>query len=106
MERRWTIRTKLSVDVDIFYAGKVTSWKTRDIGLGGVFVETDSAYVEQDENIDLVFNLQTPEDQEQSTIRAKVVRLEERGAGLMFKDFDAAAFRALQKVMRYKDNLK
>lgn len=106
MERRWTTRTKLAVAVDVFYAGKITAWKTRDIGLGGVFVETAAAHLEKDENIELVFNLKSLEDQEQSTIRAKVVRIENGGAGLMFKDFDATAFRALQKVMRYNDSIK
>ena len=36
----------------------------------------------------------------------KGVRIENGGAGLMFKDFDATAFRALQKVMRYNDSIK
>lgn len=103
MERRWTTRTKIAVDVDVSYAGKITAWKTRDIGLGGVFVEIGNTLLDKDEQVELVFNLRVPEVLGLPTIRAKVVRLEDNGAGLMFKDFDAAAFRALQKVMRYVD---
>jgi hypothetical protein len=105
MERRWTTRTNLNLDVDVAYGeGEVIGCTTRDIGLGGVFVATGKSALPPGENVELTFRLGQVNDDPEYRIRAKVVRHTDDGAGLMFRDFDATAFRALQKVMRFKES--
>ncbi len=112
MERRWTTRTELDLDVEVAVEdGGVFQARTRDIGLGGVFVRTaGDPDLEPGDDVELVFRLPGetgdgpfPDPEEgQYRIRARVVRLTPVGAGLMFRDFDATAFRSLQKVMKYQ----
>lgn len=104
MERRWTTRRKLGLDVDVaFDGGTVQGCHTNDIGLGGVFVKTGEHVLPRDQPVELRFKLQGPADVEEHTIRAKVVRLVPGGAGLMFRDFDAGAFRSLQRVLKVRE---
>ena len=101
MERRWTTRTKLDVDVDVLFSGGASmSCKTANIGLGGVYLSSNDSQLEKGESVELTFKLDESHNSEACKLRAKVVRLTERGVGLMFKDFDAVAFRSLQKVMK------
>ncbi len=112
MERRWTTRTELDLDVEVAVEdGEVFQARTRDIGLGGVFVHTaEGADLEHGDDVELVFRLPqesgnslfSESGEGQYRIRARVVRLTSAGAGLMFRDFDATAFRSLQKVMKYQ----
>lgn len=104
MERRWTTRRKLGLDVDVAYdGGGVQGCHTNDIGLGGVFVKTGERVLPGDQPVELRFKLRGPADMEEHTIRAKVVRLVPGGAGLMFRDFDAGAFRSLQRVLKVRE---
>jgi len=101
MERRWTTRTKLDIDVDVLLNGTVSiQCKTGDIGLGGVYLNilADTPLTKGD-TVELTFKLNLHRSEE-CKLRAKVIRLTEQGAGLMFKDFDAIAFRSLQQVMK------
>lgn len=104
MERRWTTRRKLGLDVDVvFDGGGVQNCYTHDIGLGGVFVKTGERALPGDLPVELHFKLRGPTEIEEHTIRAKVVRLVPGGAGLMFRDFDAGAFRSLQRVLKVRE---
>lgn len=104
MERRWTERTPIDVPVDISYGGKLAGdCRTRDIGLGGVFVELpEGLALTEDTAVELTFKLGAGVHLTRHRINASVVRVAEGGAGMMFRDFDAGAFRSLQEVLRYK----
>jgi c-di-GMP-binding flagellar brake protein YcgR len=106
MERRWTERTSINVPVDLSYAGEQASnCRTRDIGLGGVFVELpDQVNISSDTSVELTFKLGTPPDLTKHRINARVVRVAGDGVGMMFRDFDAIAFRSLQEVLLYNQN--
>lgn len=104
MERRWTTRRKLGLEVDVvFEGGHLSGCQTRDIGLGGVFVKTGDRVLPDDQPVEVRFKLQGPVEVEEHKIRAKVVRLVSGGAGLMFRDFDAGAFRSLQRVLKVRE---
>jgi hypothetical protein len=104
MERRWTERTPINVPVDLSYAGMQSGeCRTRDIGLGGVFVEIPgAANLAQETPVELTFKLGSGADVTKHRIHARVVRVAADGVGMMFRDFDAGAFRSLQEVLRYK----
>lgn len=104
MERRWTERTPINVTVDLVCAGmQAGECRTRDIGLGGVFVEVPGAtYLAAETPVELIFKLGAGEVLTKHRINARVVRVAADGVGMMFRDFDASAFRSLQEVLRYK----
>ena len=107
MERRWTTRTEMRVELDVATdTATVSGCYTRDIGLGGAYVVTSNgAGFIEGEDVELMFKLTNAEGTEAHKIRAKVVRTSGEGAGVMFRDFDAIAFRSLQKVMRSKESV-
>lgn len=100
MERRWTTRTEMKVNLDVATSDTlIAGCEIKDIGLGGVYIETHGKELAEGTEVEL--NFQFPlEDNAAQTIRAKVVRSYDGGAGLMFRDFDAVAFRVLQKVIK------
>ncbi|MDH5694162.1 MAG: PilZ domain-containing protein [Gammaproteobacteria bacterium] len=105
VEQRWSQRKIVSIEVDVVDNGvKIARSKTRDVGLGGVFLELDEiAHApEQGQALELEFLITRSEDE---TIRhrlsAKVVRVEMDGIGLVFTEFDTSTFRALQEIMRF-----
>ncbi len=104
MERRWTTRTQLNLDVDVrFTGGELAGCKTRDIGLGGVCLTEGGEQLPNDAQVELIFKVNASSAVQEYALRAKVVRLADDCVGLMFRDFDATAFRSLQKVMRVKE---
>ena len=104
MEHRWSLRTPVALEVDLIYeSASELSCKTRDIGLGGVFLEGDTATMPpKNANVELNFILNSGETTTKHKIKARVVRTADDGIGLMFRDFDVGAFRSLQEVLRHK----
>lgn len=104
MERRWTTRTKLALTVEVACeGGRILRCTTEDIGLGGVFVNAPTTAIPEGQNVELIFSLPANSAPEEHKLRAKVVRATDAGVGLMFRDFDATAFRSLQRVMRARE---
>ena len=102
MEQRWSTRTPVKLDVDMAYDDKeLEDCSTRDIGMGGVFLEAGSSLPSVDTMVELVFKVGPSDKRTKHKIKAKVVRVADDGVGLMFRDFDAGSFRALQEVLRY-----
>ena len=105
IERRWTARAPVDLNVEMLFQGEGSAvCKALDIGLGGVFLKINRGEVLPDENVELVFLLGASSHCIKHKIKAKVVRMSAQGLGLMFKDFDATAFRSLQEILRYKDS--
>lgn len=104
IERRWTTRTPINLDVEVLSHGAgIAACKALDIGLGGVFLKINPDEIPPDSNVELFFVLGAGESRIKHKIKAKVVRSTPHGMGLMFRDFDATAFRSLQEVLHYKD---
>jgi len=103
MEHRWSLRTPIELDVDLNCEGLgQLGCRTRDIGLGGVFLEGSADFPPKNANVELTFNLDSSEGTTRHKIKARVVRIADDGIGLMFRDFDVGAFRSLQEVLRHK----
>lgn len=104
MENRWSDRRELQLDVDVFRDGaKVCSCQSRDVGLGGAFLDMQSSEpLAEDENLELVFHLMSETNPIKHNLHAKVVRVTNDGVGLKFHDFDTSVFRSLQEIMSYK----
>lgn len=104
MERRWTIRTKMRLNVEIAAeGGSHLQCATEDVGLGGVYVTPMVTGLVAGQNVEITFRLGATGATELHSLRAKVVRADEKGVGLMFREFDANSFRSLQRVMRQRN---
>ena len=101
VEQRWSQRRPLTVAVEVCEQSQVlANSMSRNIGLGGVFIESLSqAPLFKDQEVDLFFQI-GEDNPTKHRLKAKVVRVDEDGAGFMFRDFDTNAFRALQEIMR------
>lgn len=104
MEKRWSERKELSVDVDIYQRGMLLgSCHSSDIGLGGTFLATDAAIgIHKDEDVDLVFRLLSGGQDTKHNVHAKVTRVTAGGLGFKFCNFDTGVFRSLQEIMSHK----
>lgn len=101
VEQRWSQRRDVLLDVDVLENGEIiASCQSRDVGLGGVFIQTDAHNLVADCDYELCFSLGQKEMAKQK-LKAKVVRNSPDGYGFMFKDFDTNSFRALQEIMRH-----
>ncbi len=97
-------RTPVKFAVDICCEGyESISCLTTDISFGGVFLELNQRALPVDSAVDLVFRCESPEGEARHKLPAKIVRVTDQGIGVMFRDFDAAAFRSLREIFRTKD---
>ena len=102
MEQRWSPRTRVNLDVDLLIKGKeLGGCRTRDIGMGGAFVEVNGDVHVEKSIVELIFKLGSGNQFSSHKIKAIIVRVAEDGVGLMFRDFDASAFRSLQEILQY-----
>ncbi|MDH5301815.1 MAG: PilZ domain-containing protein [Gammaproteobacteria bacterium] len=101
VENRWSKRRSLELSVEVIDQGiTLAKSRTRDLGLGGVFVEWVNFPLEENSVVDLLFNLDDAEGRSSKhRLHAKVVRVDDDGVGLSFQDFDTCAFRALQALI-------
>ena len=106
MEKRWSERKELSVGVEIYQQGELLgSCFSKDIGLGGTFLGTESSYgVNEDSDVELIFSLASKEKSTRHKIHARATRVSDQGIGFKFCDFDTGVFRSLQEIMSYKTN--
>ncbi len=106
MEKRWSERKLLRVDVDVYQQGELLgSCISADIGLGGAFLTRECTFAMPSEaGVELVFSLAFEDQNTRHKINARVARVSDMGVGLKFCDFDTGVFRSLQEIMLYKKN--
>jgi hypothetical protein len=106
MEKRWSERKLLQVDVDVYQQGELLgSCVSSDIGLGGTFLARECSLEKASEaNVELVFRLASQGQSTKHKINARIARTSDAGFGLKFCDFDTGVFRSLQEIMSYKKN--
>jgi len=103
MEKRWSERKELDVDVDVYQHGDLLgSCHASDIGLGGTFLSTNEALrIRKDEDVDLVFRLLSAGQGTKHNVHARVTRVTTDGIGFKFCNFDTGVFRSLQEIMSH-----
>lgn len=75
------------------------SARSRDVSLGGMFVETGALMLPPNADVAVSFNLRHSGGQEAFHFLATVVRRVPEGAGLMFLQMDADAIRTLSDAL-------
>lgn len=104
MENRWSDRRDLFLGVDVnLGSDKSVICKSRDVGLGGVFLNVKMPELFRvDNSVELIFHLFDGNQETKYVLKARVVRIASDGIGLKFHNFDTSVFRALQQLMCYR----
>ena len=85
MEHRWRTRIPLSTQVTLYRNNKpIAKYMTKNIGIGGVFLESDSLDYVKNTILKVQLTLDTEEGHEQFRLLACVRHSPDMGVGLMF----------------------
>lgn len=100
MEHRWSVRKpqRCPVLVDTPRQGRVAA-KLQDIGIGGMFIETDAITLPLNTPVNVAFTLPREPYREDFRLPAMVVRHTSTGAGVMFLDIEIDTLRALRRAL-------
>lgn len=102
-ETRWSSRKPVNLDIDLHFQGhEYTGCRTRDIGLGGMFVEFRHADMPKSTEVEIVVRLFKDGSKQCYRFRATVAHASNGGYGLAFQDFDVEAYRAVQDILQLK----
>ena len=102
-ERRWNKRISLFMHATLYYGGLgLLQCKIIDISLDGVYVETGRIALSQDTNLQVVIGGFNSFYDEHYRFDAKIARVDERGAGLVFDDLELEGIRFLQGLIDYQ----
>lgn len=100
MEHRWSVRKphQCSVIVDCPRGGLAAA-QLRNIGIGGMFVETDKTDLPLNALVTVAFALGHDGSREEFCLPAMVVHRTEDGAGIMFLEPEAETLQTLRRAL-------
>ena len=102
-QQRWSIRLPMELDVALYGEGtRVLSARTRNISLGGMFVQTFEPLF-LDAGVVAAFGFRHLDDRAYYRLPATVVRVGEDGVGLMFNRFDVETVRSLRHSLYFAE---
>lgn len=97
-EKRWSDRRKFSTDIMVTFHNRTYYSQTRDIGLGGMFIELDAVLIPGGAHVEIAM-LKYRNNQSFTIFDTRVAYVTSRGYGLYFSDFDIQEFRHLQEIL-------
>jgi len=100
MEKRKHRRNRVHLDVDLVYpGGEKIRVKTRDLSIGGLFVEaTDIEPLKEGDPLTIIF-LSIPPQGITYSIKAKVQRLTQNGIAVTFIDFGLEDLQFIDSIL-------
>lgn len=100
MEHRWSVRKpqRCPVVVDTPRQGRIAA-RSQDIGIGGMFIETDDTSLPVNTPVNVAFTLPREPYREDFRLPAMIVRQAATGAGVMFLDMEVDTLRALRRAL-------
>jgi len=93
--RRWT---QVSAMINHNRLGRARC-RLRDISLGGAFVDTGKRILEQGDSVELVLKVRAGKHSQHCRVPAKVARVSDEGAALVFDDPDEELYRTLFDIV-------
>jgi len=97
LERRWSIRKPIVMQVVIYQKGlPVAATMSRNVGLEGMYVETSWHPFSKESLIEVEFVIADTSARRRHRLPALVLHVAKRGFGLTFNIFDQTLFRALE----------
>lgn len=107
MEQRSCFRASLKLPMAIDGLGvRGVRCESRDIGMGGMFLEMAEKRLKQGETVNIIFSLPTERGNHTHCLNAKVARIEDDGIGLVFSKPGTATFRTLQELLKFSKSQK
>lgn len=99
-ETRWSARRRVQLQVEVYCAGRpFASGVTRDVGLGGMFIEGRGIQPRCTRPLEVVVNGSLGGRPYSHRFHATVVRHSPRGLGVAFSRYDLNDVRALQRLL-------
>lgn len=99
-DTRWSARRRVQLQVEVYCAGRpFVNGVTRDVGLGGMFIEGDGILPRCTRPLELVVSGRAAGRSYSHRFHAHVVRHSARGLGVAFSRYDLADVRALQQLL-------
>ena len=100
---RLNLRKPVNLDVDLHFLGhEYTGCRTRDIGLGGLFVEFRDADIPNSAMVDIIVRIFKDGSKKCHRFHATVAHASSGGYGLAFQNFDDESNRAVQDILQLK----
>lgn len=97
---RWSSRQPVVLEVAVHnHEQSVVRGKTHDISIGGMFVEAHPLDLSLNDQVNVAFNLEKDGVINHHYLPARVIRLTDKGAGLMFSDFSPTTVNALKELL-------
>jgi len=85
IEHRWHTRKKITLDVQLVQRDLlILNAKTINISMGGMFVQTESAFIDEKTSIDVLLSQRSNNKMKSYRFKAYVVYKNDNGVGLMF----------------------
>ena len=100
MEHRWSVRKSVKVDVSLRRQGSTFErFKTRDLSMEGVFVESGKDSWPEDTFLEMELPLYENGIQTRHRVPVVVVHRSMEGMGLMFCVYDQPLFKAIEYLL-------
>jgi len=101
MEPRLCLRSPLKLPVTVSFGDKEIHCICRDFSLGGMYLETDQAFVSMGANAEISFSLNQGQQHKWHNLRAKIAHTKADGMGVSFQHIDKPSFDTLQKLLKF-----
>lgn len=103
VDHRWSVRQALVFPVKLYEGGEpVGQGRTHNVGIGGMFVELNSLRTKKlstDAKLSVAFTVSANGNTSHHRLPATVIWSAEKGAGLMFTDFNLETVHTLRDIL-------
>ncbi|MFL6624134.1 MAG: PilZ domain-containing protein [Sulfurifustis sp.] len=101
-DHRWSARQPLKLPVKLYVGSEpVGQGRTHNVGIGGMFVELTSVKAElrTDARLSVAFSVTAKGNTSHHRLPATVIWSADKGAGLMFTDFNVDTVHTLREIL-------
>jgi len=100
LDHRWSTRQALTLPVKLYNNGDgVVQGHTQNLGIGGMFVETEADKLPLNSSIAVSFTVSNNGNTSHHRLPATVIWSGHEGAGLMFTDFNVETVHTLREIL-------
>lgn len=103
VDHRWSVRQPLTLPVKLYQGGEpLGQGRTQNIGIGGMFVELNTFRLKRlpaDARLSVAFTVTSNGSTTHHRLPATVIWCGEKGAGLMFTDFNVETVHTLRDIL-------
>ncbi len=103
IDQRWNIRQALELEVSLYRdlsgGRNFISTQTGNISMGGMFINAPPDQLSTDDTLSVAFTLQTKQGISHHRLPMRVVRTTQRGAALVFNDYNIDTIHMLREIL-------